>query len=285
MNNVMFRTMLLLITLSISSLITIAAESEHCSSEQCRKKIKDIRQYAFNGSPKAQLILGLAYRYGDGIEKNHQQAAKFIKKAAKNKMPAAIMHLSDLYSQGIGVSQDTHHAKSLLKKASDMNYAPAMFQLSMSTFDLATTTAESEEVLLLTKSASLDYEPAMYLLAKMYDSGTVIPQDLDAALALYEKLSVANYKDSTQLFDDKKQYSSTFAQQTDIEVITVVGVKWDVDMFLDDVLIEVKDEKSPFDRHPATGSHIRGTTCGLHNSRGCRTAREKDEMKNLGVWW
>ncbi len=280
MNNVIFQKMFFLVVLYVSSISAFAASS-NCHSDQCKEKIKELRQYAFNGSPKAQLVLGLTYLYGDGIEKNPQQAAKFIKKAARKKIPMAIMLLSDLYAKGIGVAQDTKKAKALLKKASDMGHAPAMFQLAMSTFNIDTTKAESEEVSLLTKSANLDYKPAMYLLAKMYDGGIVVPQNLDAALSLYEELSFFDYKDSQQLFDKRKQYSNTFEQQTDMEVITITGQKWHVEMFLDGVLAQVKDAKSPYDRHPATGSHIRGTTCGKFSSRGCRVIKEKDELRKL----
>lgn len=267
------------IILFLISLTPFTAISSQFNSGECRQKMSEVRQYAFNGSPKAQLILGLAYLYGHCIEQDDEQAAKFIKKAARKKIPLAMMYLSNFYSKGIGVSQDTERAKSLLRKTSDMNHAPAMFQLAMSTFNIETTKEESEAVSLLKKSAKMDYKPAMYLLAKMHDSGTVIPQDLNSALILYEKLSTSDYKDSAQLFNDRKQYSDTFEEQEYIEVITVVGAKWDVDMLLDSVLMDSKSINSSFDRHPATGSHIRGTTCGLQGSRGCKVL-DQDTLKS-----
>ena len=112
--------------------------------------IQPISQKANQGNATAQLILGMYYLYGEGVEKNEEKAFQWISKAAEQNLGNAQYILSLLYRDGIGTNKN---AKKMIEW--------------------------------LQKTAEQEHTPAMNYLAALYIEGEEIPQNYSKALNLY----------------------------------------------------------------------------------------------------
>ena len=69
------------------------------------------------GHVKAQIEVGDAYKYGDGIEEDERKAFEWYKKAAKSEDADALNFLADCYNEGIGTKTDKLKAFEIYNKA------------------------------------------------------------------------------------------------------------------------------------------------------------------------
>ncbi|WNC67397.1 tetratricopeptide repeat protein [Thalassotalea nanhaiensis] len=253
---------------------------QKCVSETCRDKFKTILKFAHNGNPSAQVLVATAYLTGDGLEQNSELSAKWLRRAVRQGSTKATWMLSNLYKDGIGVEQDTIKAENLLSRAVKREYGPALFQTAMQTFDMSSD-SNKKEIELLERAKSVGYKPAIYLLAKMYETGTAIEKDSYKSAVLYNDLKFSDYKDSQHRLEivkesAKKTSPSTYNKITnlddDTEIITIVHQGFDYDLYLDYAIKTFRDERSIYDGKGGM-SHIRGRTCGY--STGCRTKESR----------
>jgi len=246
-------------------------ESEHrCDSESCRDKFKKVFRYARYGNPGAQVLVATAFLTGDGLEQDVKQGAKWLKKAVRQGSTKALWMLSNLYRDGIGVEQDLEKAEHLLQRAIKRSYGPAMFQKAAQTFDLAgDTNSNKEEIELIKLADKAGYKPASYLLAKMYETGSHIEQDLYSSAKLYRDLQYFDYRDSNKRLESIAELAKTRSDEVyqkitalndDTEVITVTYNKFDYEASIDNALKLFKDERSIYDGK-TTGSRIPGNNC------------------------
>ncbi len=69
-----------------------------------------IRAQADAGNSEAEVAMGVAYRTGQGVEKDAKQARVWFGKAAAQKHPAGLRMLGDMYAHGEGGKKDTKKA-------------------------------------------------------------------------------------------------------------------------------------------------------------------------------
>ena len=81
------------------------------------KAIEETIKAAKKGDPEAQFNLGCSYYEGSDIEKNYEEAFKWMSKAAKKDLPEAQFNLGYFYFFGIGVERNASEAEEWLKKA------------------------------------------------------------------------------------------------------------------------------------------------------------------------
>ncbi|MFB3087863.1 MAG: cadherin domain-containing protein, partial [Acidiferrobacterales bacterium] len=67
-------------------------------------------QLAKEGHASAQYSLGFLYDYGEGVQQNHSEAAKWYRKAAEQGLAGAQFSLGIMYESGTGVSRDLARA-------------------------------------------------------------------------------------------------------------------------------------------------------------------------------
>lgn len=254
-----------------------------CDSETCRDKFKTIIKYARNGNPTAQVLVATAYLTGDGLKQNLQLSAKWLRKAVRHGSTKAIWMLSNLYKNGVGVEQDSVKAENLLSRAVNREYGPALFQKAMQTFELNSEN-NKKEIQLLERAKVVHYKPAIYLLAKMFETGTAIEKDTYKSALLYNELQYSDYKDSQKRYELVKDtarktspsmYQKITALDDDTEVITIVHQGFDYDMYLDYAIKTFRDERSIYDGKGGM-SHIRGRACGY--TSGCRTKVSQQDI-------
>lgn len=75
-----------------------------CSSPPSEKD--NVFMQAEKGNAEAQYNLGYMYVHGQGVTKNHTEAAKWIRKAAEQVYAFAQYQLGLMHSKGQGVPQD-----------------------------------------------------------------------------------------------------------------------------------------------------------------------------------
>ncbi|NOQ15779.1 MAG: hypothetical protein GQ581_01835 [Methyloprofundus sp.] len=102
----LFRTLIIFILFSFNAVAQISKED-----------VKQVFLDANSGNHKAQNYLGGMYYNGDGVRKNHTEAALWYGKSAKEGNIRAIISLGFLYKKGEGVNRDYAKAKELFEQA------------------------------------------------------------------------------------------------------------------------------------------------------------------------
>ena len=90
--------------------------------------IQPISQKANQGNATAQLILGMYYLYGEGVEKNEEKAFQWISKAAEQNLGNAQYILSLLYRDGIGTNK--RNGRSLSFSNASSTHLPSFAQVA-----------------------------------------------------------------------------------------------------------------------------------------------------------
>ena len=115
---------ILIITLSIFSLTSMATEIDKRTSSALENINQGYFQYGFDELKKiaatneiaAQYYVAFCYEYGIGVEKNSTEAFKMYRKAAERGLPDAMYHLAAYYRDGIVVSQSTSREQEWLQR-------------------------------------------------------------------------------------------------------------------------------------------------------------------------
>ncbi len=87
-------------------------------------------ELANQGDPRAQTIIALMYKYGEGTEQDLEQAFHWYKAAAEQNYPAAQYHTGVMLADGLGIEQDQEGAIVWLTKAADNGFERALDKLA-----------------------------------------------------------------------------------------------------------------------------------------------------------
>lgn len=79
--------------------------------------LHDIKLLAEQGEAAAQAKLGAMYHLGRGVDKNEEEAVRWMLKAAEQKFVDAEIFVAAMYDRGMGVAQDTLQATQWYEKA------------------------------------------------------------------------------------------------------------------------------------------------------------------------
>jgi len=251
----------------------LANYSKYCQDEVCQQQLKKMKRYARWQDSKAQLILGTAHFYGDGVKQDMNKAIKWLTRAANNpkadKYAQKAQHmLLSIYENGIGVSVDEAKANKLKQKLFENDYSPIIYKQAQRLIAAGSLVKAIE---LLEKASNNGFHKASYQLVELYLSGESELQNIERAGHYLKKLAPHNYKDSrakleTLLVELKNENSEDLAniqsieQVLDMEVITVNGSKSDL---LDPMSLTLaKFKRSSGKYRASTGSRIKGRSCG-----------------------
>jgi TPR repeat protein len=86
-----------------------------------------MEQYAYKGSPAAQLAIGVLKLEGKGVEKNVPEAIFWLKRAYIGNNPKSGLMLSTVYSNGIGVKECMTKAREYMKGSADLGVPKAQY--------------------------------------------------------------------------------------------------------------------------------------------------------------
>lgn len=135
-------------------------------------------QQAQQGDNVAQLHVGRAYLYGDGVEKNIDLGVRYLTQAANNGFGPALDELAQVYGYGYGVKEDGVLAKSYAERASRTDYLPAKATIAMVYLLGWGTQPDVNKALdYLHQGADKKVIPAIRVLAETYRDGKGIAPD------------------------------------------------------------------------------------------------------------
>jgi hypothetical protein len=90
-----------------------------------------IKRNAMEGDAKAQTQLGEMYLRGEGVPKNHTEAAKWFRLAAEQEYASAQYNLGFIYVNGKGVPQNYTEAVKWYRLAAEQGHASAQYNLGV----------------------------------------------------------------------------------------------------------------------------------------------------------
>lgn len=192
---------LLLIVCSVSTLHgqdikEITARVQSLTPEQ----IPAILSEAESGNITSQLLLGLAYRFGRGVNRDQAEAAKWLRKASDGGSAPASNDLGVMYQYGVGVSQNDNEAARLFMKAAAADDAAAQANLGymyMQGLGVPKDTAKAFDW--TWKSAQQGYEAGETNLGLMYLRGEGTQADVSKAIQLFTEASNKGYVEAQGL--------------------------------------------------------------------------------------
>jgi len=153
---------------------------------------------AKNGHPQAQLVLGIIYKEGNGVEKNPVQAVHWFEQAAEQGLADAQYELGYCYMMGQGIKEDDVKAFSWFEKAgaNGSTNAQTFKSLADVQFKMALAYKVGEEgkekdlvkaMTYLEKAADQKHKDAQYELGYCYMTGQGINEDDVKAFSWFEK--------------------------------------------------------------------------------------------------
>ncbi|MDP5460334.1 tetratricopeptide repeat protein [Alishewanella sp. SMS8] len=86
-----------------------------------------MEEYAYKGSPAAQLAIGALKLEGKGVVMNVHEAIFWLKRSFIGKNPKSGFLLFSVYANGIGVSENMVKAREYLKGSADMGVPKAQY--------------------------------------------------------------------------------------------------------------------------------------------------------------
>ncbi|MDR1821419.1 MAG: TIR domain-containing protein [Oscillospiraceae bacterium] len=147
-----------------------------------------LREKAIAGDPAFQYRVGSCYLWGNGIDKNYEEAAKWIKLAAEDGYAPAQHIYGRLFYKGTGVEQDYQNAITWFKLSEQQEYAPAENDLAVCYKNGdGVTQNHNEAIRLFINSDKHGYWRASYNLGRMFRDGQSVEQDLIKAKQYFEK--------------------------------------------------------------------------------------------------
>lgn len=255
----MLTTLLFTVTATLSSSATAAIEQTEatdklCPNNSCEQQIKRLKRYgALYKDPGALILLATAYMTGEGVEKDPRRAYQLIKRAARAGSTKAYFILSAMQRDGIGTEVNLKRSQLNLDRSAKYGYAPAMFQKSLETLDFSSSD-NAKAIQWLEKAVAGRSREAIYLMAQLRETGTVVAKDLLGAAELYKQAAFWQYKDSGQrlqhiadsLSKETEDYSKVAKLLEEVETITIHGSKVEFHAALD-MKIDAIIENSHFD--------------------------------------
>ena len=94
-------------------------------------EVEGLMVRAAQGVATAELLLGLKYADGDGVEANDSEAVKWLVRAAEKGNALAEYRLGTLYEKGLGVPLDVKIAADWYAKAAELGNVKAMHNLAV----------------------------------------------------------------------------------------------------------------------------------------------------------
>ncbi|MGQ8364471.1 tetratricopeptide repeat protein [Glaciecola sp. 1036] len=244
-------------------------EEKYCSDQDCQIQLRNLSKLAKNGSGRAAAIVAMAYASGDGLELDHEKAKHFITLGVRYKDPVATHLMSDWLRTGFVVEQDVEKADQMLERAVKYEYGPAMYQKALALLQTDEPENATEAVELLELASEKKLMSAMFLLARLKQTGIATEKDLEGAGQLYKALTRAKHPKAHTHMQEVIEEMSGNAQNPelvaelrnvkDVEVIKVSGERFQVNLMLDS-LVDSLRASGKFDSR-SIGSRIRGVSC------------------------
>ena len=264
--------------------------TKYCVDEDCKTQLRNLVQLARNGSGRAAAIVAMAYASGDGFEKNLDKAEHYIILGARFRDPVAAYLMADWLRNGFVLDQDIAKADEMLDLSIKYGYAPAMYDKALKILKSGDSDKTDQAVALLESAAEQSNMRAMFLLARMKETGTGAAKDVEGAVDLFQRLARARHPEAMEYLKDLAERSANAKQDSAIlanleldknmEVIEVRGEAFEVTLVLDG-LVDTLVSSGKYDQN-SIGSRIRGISC--NESIKCGSTKPSDDPAASTIW-
>mmetsp|Transcript_27845 Transcript_27845/g.36044 ORF Transcript_27845/g.36044 Transcript_27845/m.36044 type:complete len:876 (+) Transcript_27845:121-2748(+) len=170
--------------------VDLANENQRFSPLEIKEEQKDwINMLAEKGDPNAMLQLGEGQLFGQGMEKNPQQAYQWFDKAAEQGVVKALARQGIMHWHGIGIEANMTIAKELLRRSCDLGDPEGCYQLGyLLSWGAKTGEANYTEAMsFFNKSAQSNFPDAIYFVGLMCYHGKGVPRNLTQAFEHIDK--------------------------------------------------------------------------------------------------
>jgi uncharacterized protein len=187
--------------LAFVALLPVSAIAQTPSSGLIPEKVSGdmaaLSKKALAGNTRAQLQLGIAFEFGQGVDKNFDDAIYWYRMAADRGDPVAQTNLGYLYETGGNGSVNPAEAAKWYMRAAVSGFARAQFNLG--TLYLQGTGLErsdEEAARWIGKAADAGCPRAVATLGYLYANGKGVPRDAHKARELIQKAARKNDSNS-----------------------------------------------------------------------------------------
>jgi TPR repeat protein len=159
-----------------------------------REAAKWFRKAADRGFAEAQCWLGFCYEGGQGVTADAVEAAKWYHKAAEQGQVTAQHNLGLCYANGRGVAKDEAEAVKWFRKAAEQNRAEAQFTLGACYGSgRGVKKDDAEAAQWLRRAAEQNLAEAQFVLGVCHATGKGVSKDEVAATEWYRKAAEQNH--------------------------------------------------------------------------------------------
>lgn len=280
--------------LSVTPAVATEASStshiEVCPSGDCQGEMRRLVKLARNGSGDAAAVVAMAYASGDGLEKDEELAYDFARQGVRYRSALSMYLLSDWYRTGNVVEQDTVEANDLLDEAVKLEYAPAQYKKAVLLLEAGNEAATNEALSLIEAAAEQNLVSAMFALARLKHTGTVVKQDLVGAGDLYSRLTIAGFSPAKQYLREVSRSIDADSVEVDerlrarmsaAENVERIQVTADASLYQTQIqgLVDRLETSGMYDSR-SIGSRIRGKSCADSGSP-CAVTRPDGRASSL----
>ena len=179
----------------LTLIITCAVHGQQTQTNP--KFFEETKLKAEKGDAIAQYFLGVMYREGKRVEKNHANAEKWFRKAAEQNDENAQHDLGVMYANGEGVDRDFFEALKWYRKAAEQNHAQAQFQIAnMYEVGIGVERDFAEAMKWYRLAAEQNYVGAQFKLGVMFREGKKVVEDSVEAVKWFRKAAEQNDTDA-----------------------------------------------------------------------------------------
>jgi TPR repeat protein len=184
-----------------SSVAVVQLAAQQTKADQ--KPIEEVKAKAEAGDAESQVELGRRYDKGEGVMKDHAEAAKWYLKAAEQNYAEAQYSLGVCYLNGEGVATREVEAVKWFRKAAEQNFAVAQYNSGVC-YEQGVAKNEREKLFPVfggepveavkwyRKAAEQNYAPAQYNLGLCYEHGNGVAANRVEAAKWYRKAAEQN---------------------------------------------------------------------------------------------
>jgi TPR repeat protein len=178
-----FRAIALMALIAVSSLAQTSNSAPH--PERLTGRMEALSKRAVAGDTRAQLQMGLAYEFGDGVAKDMDKAMHWYRIAADRGDPVAQTDLGYFYESGANGPKDPAEAAKWYLRAAISGFTRAKFNLGVLYLTGAGVQKSDNEAAHWIGEAADDGCPsALVSLSYLYANGMGVPRDPQKAAEL-----------------------------------------------------------------------------------------------------
>jgi TPR repeat protein len=171
------------------------------NSHRLSGHVADLNKKALAGDTKAQLRLGIAFEFGQGVDKNVDEAIHWYHVAADRGDPVAQTNLGYLYETGGNGFENPVEAAKWYLRAAVSGFARAKFNLGILYLQGTGVERSDEEAAhWIGQAADAGCPRAMAAMGYLYANGKGVPRDPHKAVELIQKSAKKNDSNSCARF-------------------------------------------------------------------------------------